>query len=108
MLSVDPGYEVQHIIARLRRHRSSSLTGGFGFTQEEYLRCFDQSGFTVAASGGNPHLSNALLVPGVAKSTWSWVGRALAYQRRRDSDVSGYRRFALHRWLLSRRPEAMP
>lgn len=101
-LGVDPGYELQRLIARVRGRKSYSATGGEGFTCREYLSAFAQSSFAVEQVGGNPRLSLALLVPGLAASTASWVGSALANAGRQDNRVSGYSRFALHRWVLAK------
>lgn len=104
-LSVDPGYELQHLIARMRRDKSHSATGGQGFSREEYRDLFEQSSFVVAAVGGNPCLSTALIVPGVAKSNADWVSATLARLGRRDCRTAGYSRFALHRWIMAENTE---
>lgn len=108
MLSIDPGYELQHFISRFRRRKSPSLTGGVGFSQNDYVHVFEESGFVIMDRGGNPHLSCALLVPGIAGARASWVKRALGAQARRDCATSGYNSLALHRWLLTKRTESLP
>ncbi|CAM0997943.1 class I SAM-dependent methyltransferase [Rhodanobacter sp. Root179] len=101
-LAVDPGYELQRLIARLRGRRSHSTTGGQGFTRDQYLESFERSSFVVTETGGNPFLSLALVVPGVAASNASWVGSALSKQGEKDQRAGGYSRFALHRWIMAR------
>lgn len=101
-LTVDPGYELQHLIARLRGHRSHSATGGQGFTRDEYLDSFERSSFVVTETGGNPFLSLGLIIPGVAASSAPWVGSALASHGQRDHRAAGYARYALHRWIMAR------
>jgi hypothetical protein len=90
------------VIARLRGKKSRSLTGGQGFKRDEYVDLFG-SGFEVTGCGGNPHLSRALIVPGVAASQRRWIGAVLARAGKRDRSASGYDRFALHRWVLARK-----
>lgn len=102
MLSIDPGYELQHLIARLRGKKSRSLTGGQGFEREQYVGLF-KPGFQVASCGGNRHLSRALIVPGVAASQRRWIGAILARAGKQDRLASGYDRFALHRWVLAKK-----
>lgn len=103
LLSVDPGYELQQLIARLRGGKSHSSTGGQGFSREEYRHSFERSSFAVTEVGGNSFMSSALIVPGVARSTAPWIGAALASQGRRDRRTAGYGRFALHRWIAAKK-----
>jgi SAM-dependent methyltransferase len=100
-LSVEPGYELQRLIARLRAGKVNSPTGGLGFAREEYQRSFERSSFNVTRRGGNPYVSSVLLVPGIALSGARWVGTSLANLGLRDHRPGGYSRFALHRWILA-------
>ena len=103
LLSVDPGYELQHLIARLRGKQSHSPTGGQGFFRDEYRQLFERSSFSVTEVGGNSFMSSALIVPGVARSNVPWICAALTGQGRRDRRTAGYGRFALHRWIASKK-----
>lgn len=100
-LSVDPGYELQRVVALLRGNRARSTTGGRGYTRGEYLEAFRRSPFAIEETGGNPRLSLALLIPGVAASTAEWVGLALANRGKQDHRPKGYSWFALHRWVMA-------
>jgi SAM-dependent methyltransferase len=106
ILAVDPGYELQRLIARVRGGKSTSPTGGLGFKREEYAHGFEESGFSLVAKGGNPRLSRALMIPGVAPSRRAWVAALLARRAQGDCAPGGYTRFALHRWLLARKRES--
>ncbi|MEO8671044.1 MAG: class I SAM-dependent methyltransferase [Tahibacter sp.] len=106
ILAVDPGLELQTLIARLRGGGRPSPTGGMGFGRIEYLHCLEQSGFSICEKGGNPYLSLPLLIPGVAKGRSALVAAGLARLAGMDHGKSGYARHALHRWTLARRREA--
>jgi len=103
LVSVDPGHELQRLVARLRGKKSHSPTGGEGFSRQDYRRMFEQASFVVAETGGNSFLSAALITPGVARSNSRWVGGALASLGQRDHQLGGYSRFALHRWIAAKK-----
>jgi SAM-dependent methyltransferase len=104
LLLLDPGLEVQRLVARVRGIQASSPTGGQGFTCAEYCKLTEDAGFVIRARGGNPWMSMALMTPGVAKAMGSPVSTMLARTGRIDHQEAGYRALALHRWLLVQRP----
>jgi len=104
LLLLDPGLEVQRLVARVRGTQVSSPTGGQGFTCEEYCKLIEGAGFVIKARGGNPWMSMALMIPGVAKAMGRRISRVLARVGRIDHQEAGYRAVALHRWLLVQRP----
>lgn len=104
LLLLDPGVEVQRLVAAVRRGASVSATGGNGFEQGQYLSLIERAGFEPGACGGNPRLSAALMLPGMARSSGQLAGRALRWCASHDQRASGYARLALHRWVLAVRP----
>jgi SAM-dependent methyltransferase len=104
LLLLDPGLEVQRLVARVRGTQASSPTGGQGFTCEEYCQLIEGAGFVIQARGGNPWMSMALMTPGVAKAMGRRISRILVRVGRIDHQEAGYRALALHRWLLVQRP----
>jgi SAM-dependent methyltransferase len=104
LLLLDPGLEVQRLVARVRGAEASSPTGGQGFTCEEYGQLAKGAGFIIRARGGNPWMSMALMIPGVAKAVGRRISSMLARIGRIDHQEAGYRALALHRWLLVQRP----
>jgi SAM-dependent methyltransferase len=103
VLFVDPGDEINRLIARLRGGRSQTPTGGSGFTREEYTAQFAAAGFEVMDQGGNSATSALLLVPGLAKMEGPMARRCLEAMSRRDCRSGGYAAHALHRWVTVRR-----
>nr|WP_279237569.1 methyltransferase domain-containing protein [Dyella sedimenti] len=100
LLALDPGKEMQQVISFVRRRKSESPTGGIGFRLAEYISACQRAGFRIVSTGGNPFLSMALLMPGVAASSKQKVEALLAWVSRRDQFESGYSALALHRWML--------
>lgn len=103
LLLLDPGYELQRLIAAVSFKSTRSPTGGYGFSMAEYLALVSNSGFRIQAMGGNPSLSLALLVPGVARSNRPLIGRLLDGNAGKDCRESGFSRLALHRWIIASR-----
>jgi SAM-dependent methyltransferase len=103
LLVLDPGYELQRLIAAVTFRSTRSPTGGRGFSMAEYPALVSNSGFRIQAMGGNPCLSTALLVPGVARSNRPLVGSLLERSARKDCRESGFSRLALHRWIIASR-----
>jgi SAM-dependent methyltransferase len=103
LLLLDPGYELQRLIAAATFKGKRSPTGGRGFSMAEYPALVSNSGFRIRAMGGNPWLSTALLVPGVARSNRPLVGNLLEHNVRKDCRESGFSRLALHRWIIASR-----
>jgi SAM-dependent methyltransferase len=103
LLLLDPGYELQRLIAAVNFGGRQSPTGGRGFSIGEYPALVSKGGFRIEAVGGNPWLSTALLVPGVARSKRLWVRKLLDYNVRKDCRETGYSRVALHRWICAAR-----
>lgn len=103
VLLLDPALELQQAIARIRGQQAHSPTGGQGFKRSGYIEMIAASGFTIVASGGNPALSTALLIPGLARSEGAWSARLLGWCARKDCRRSGFSAAALHRWVLARR-----
>lgn len=103
VLLLDPGLGLQQWIARVRRNRDRSPTGGSGFGLAEYRRLVEHAGFRITHEGGNPWLSAALLVPGVRGSSKDRVAHLLSDCARRDCRAGGYSAFALHRWIRATR-----
>lgn len=108
VLLLDPGMELQRVVACVRGRQAYSPTGGCGFTRSGYLAVIESSGFAVTDRGGNPTLSGALLVPGVARSTHSRMASVLGWCVARDCRGGGYSVFALHRWVLAKRRAGRP
>lgn len=104
ILLLDPGLEIQRIVAWLRGGKSRSPTGGLGYGRLEYTELVSDAGFGILCKGGNPNLSKALLVPTLATKSSGWRTRALDRAVRADCQLSGYSRWALHRWILAKRP----
>jgi SAM-dependent methyltransferase len=100
-LSVEPGYEVQQLIARARGGASQSPTGGLGFSRKRYRRAFERASYTITDAGGNTYLSAALLVPGIARSDASCIAKMLGRLGGADHRRNGYSFFALHRWIAA-------
>lgn len=105
ILMLDPGIEMQKAAALVRRKRAVSPTGGSGFGMIEYQRLLVRAGFTVAAAGGNPFLSSALLVPGIARISGRRIQAMLGWVADFDHREAGYSRFALHRWVFGVKAE---
>lgn len=106
LLLLDPGIELQRMVAKIRGNRGHSPTGGDGFACDEYVRLIEESGFRIVAKGGNPWLSALLLLTrGGGKTTRGPVAGMLDRCLHNDCRVSGYSRFALHRWIVAARPE---
>jgi SAM-dependent methyltransferase len=103
LLLLDPGYELQRLIATVSFKSAKSPTGGRGFSMAEYPALVSRGGFRIRAMGGNPWLSAALLVPGVARSNRPMIGRFVEGQARKDCREAGFSRFALHRWIIASR-----
>lgn len=101
LLLLDPGLELQQLIARVRRNRDRSPTGGMGFGRSEYLAAARAAGYSIVGMGGNPWLSTALLVPGIRQSTRAPVTRWLSACTDRDCRPGGYLAWALHRWICA-------
>jgi hypothetical protein len=97
---LDPGLEMQQVAASVRGKKAKSPTGGSGFGMIEYRQLLDHAGFTLQAAGGNPFLSAALMVPGLAKARAQWIQALLGRVGRFDNREAGYTRPALHRWLF--------
>ena len=103
LLLLDPGYELQRLIAAASFKSAQSPTGGRGFSMAEYPALVSKGGFRIRAMGGNPRLSAALLVPGVARSNGPMIGRFVEIQGRKDRHEKGFSRLALHRWIVASR-----
>lgn len=103
LLLLDPGYELQRLIAAVSFRGKQSPTGGRGFSMAEYPALVSTGGFRIQAMGGNPWLSAALLVPGVARSNCPLVHRVLDSNARKDCREAGFSRIALHRWICAAR-----
>ena len=103
VLLLDPGYELQRLIAAAVFKSMPSPTGGCGFSMAEYPALVSNGGFRIEARGGNPWLSAALLVPGVARSDHPLIGRLLDGNAEKDCRESGFSRLALHRWIIASR-----
>lgn len=103
LLLLDPGYELQRLIAAVSFGGRHSPTGGRGFSVDEYPEFVSKGGFRIEAMGGNPWLSAALLVPGVARSKHLLVRRLLNCNVRKDCRERGFSRVALHRWICAAR-----
>jgi SAM-dependent methyltransferase len=103
LLLIDPGLEVQRLVALVRGKRAESPTGGSGFERDEYRKMTQAAGFDIEVAGGNLALSLLLLVPGVGSARGSFINRLLKNMARRDSRCDGYSTLAMHRWLLARR-----
>ena len=103
LLLLDPGCELQRLIATVSFKSTRSPTGGHGFSLAEYPALVSKSGFRIRAMGGNPSLSLALLVPGVARSNRPLIGRLLEGNARKDCREAGFSRLALHRWIIASR-----
>lgn len=100
---IDPGMEMQRLIATVRRHSPESPTGGKGFTRKEYVSLSRDAGFDIEEKGGNPWLSSILMTPFIARSSSRLATRLMNTGMRLDCSTSGYSATALHRWLLLRR-----
>lgn len=105
ILMLDPGIEMQKAAALVRGRRAASPTGGSGFGLIEYQRLLVRAGFTVAAAGGNPFLSSALLVPGIARIAGRRIHAMLSRVAKFDHRETGYSRLALHRWIFGVKAE---
>lgn len=105
LLLLDPGYELQRLIAAASFKSTQSPTGGRGFSMAEYPSLVSKGGFKIEAMGGNPWLSAALLVPGFARSGHSLVRNLLKGNARKDCREAGFSRLALHRWIVASREE---
>lgn len=105
VLMLDPGSEMQKVAAVVRGRRAMSPTGGSGFGMIEYQRLLVSAGFTVAAAGGNPSLSSALLVPGIGRISERRMQAMLGWIANFDRREAGYSRFALHRWIFGVKAE---
>lgn len=99
VLLLDPGIEMQRLIALGRGGHGKSPTGGLGFGRSEYLRLVRAAGFRVMKQGGNPWLSGVLLVPGIGRSESSCLSQWLLRCAARDCRNGGYSHLALHRWV---------
>lgn len=102
-LFVDPGIEMQRLIACIRRNRTVSPTGGAGFARKEYQALIRDAGFSIVAVGGNPLLSALLMVPGIGGSMRKNSARLLQRAAGFDCKLAGYSLTALHRWVLARK-----
>jgi SAM-dependent methyltransferase len=100
ILMLDPGLEMQQAAASVRGKKAKSPTGGSGFGVIEYRQLLSNAGFTPEAEGGNPFLSSALVIPGLAKAKARWVQTLLGRVAGFDNREAGYTRLALHRWLF--------
>ena len=105
-LVLDPGLELQRLITSVRRH-AVSPTGGSGFARAEYRQLITNAGFSIVASGGNPHLSRTLILAAVAGSRSKWSRALIQRGMLRDCSLSGYARMTLHRWLSVERRTAL-
>lgn len=103
LLLLDPGLEVQRLVAFVRGKAAESPTGGSGFELNRYREMTRRAGFDIEAAGGNPSLSRMLLLPGLGSANGLFIRRLLKKMARRDSRCGGYSVLAMHRWLLSRR-----
>ena len=103
LLLLDPGYELQHLIAAVTFKSTKSPTGGRGFSMAEYPALVSNAGFRIQAMGGNPWLSIALVVPGVARSNHALVRSVLDRNASKDCRAAGFSRLALHRWIIASR-----
>lgn len=103
VLLVDPGDEINRLIAWLRGGRAATPTGGSGFAREGYVDLIGNAGFEVLQKGGNSWLSALLLVPGFATRERPWMQSLLQATSRRDCQEAGYAAHALHRWVIARR-----
>lgn len=103
LLLLDPGLEMQRLVAFVRGNRAKSPTGGSGFRMDEYRKVAEGTGLEILAAGGNPALSAILLLPGAGRSKGRFAMKLLNRMARRDSRHGGYSVLAMHRWLLSRR-----
>jgi len=100
ILMLDPGLEMQQLAASVRGRKAKSPTGGSGFGVMEYQQFLSRAGFTLEAGGGNPFLSSALMVPGLAKAKTRWMQALLGRVAWLDNREAGYTKLALHRWLF--------
>lgn len=107
ILLLDPGIEMQRLIAGVRGRKAESPTGGQGFSKNQYLGMIDAAGFDVLMKGGNQTLSHALMLPGVGGARNRHIEQVLKWASRRDCTVSGYSTSALHRWALATRREGI-
>lgn len=106
LLLLDPGVELQHMVAAVRGNRGRSPTGGSGFARGEYVRLVEEAGFRIVAKGGNPWLSALLLLTGgKGRTPYGFFVGLLGRSLRKDCRRSGYSRFALHRWVVATRLE---
>lgn len=105
LLLLDPGIEIQKVIAAARGSQAKSPTGGQGFGMNQYQEMVRAAGFDVIRKGGNRTLSRLLLVPGVGVAENRHVVRILQWAAKRDCAESGYAASALHRWVLAKRRE---
>lgn len=103
LLLLDPGLEVQRLVAFVRGKGAKSPTGGSGFRLNEYREIAEKAGFDIVAAGGNPALSGILLLPGVGRAKGRFAMKLLNSMAGSDSRHGGYSVLAMHRWLLSRR-----
>lgn len=103
LLLLDPGYELQRLIAAANFKSTQSPTGGCGFSMAEYPALVSKGGFRIQAMGGNPWLSATLLVPGVARSNRPLIGHFLEGNARKDCREAGFSRLALHRRIIASR-----
>ena len=103
VLFIDPGDEINQLIARLRRRAEQTPTGGKGFARRAYTSLFETAGYDVLTKGGNAFTSALLLVPGLAKAEGPRARSWLEATSRRDCHTGGYAAHALHRWVLARR-----
>lgn len=105
ILLLDPGLELQRLIGSLRGAKAASPTGGNGFGRHEYHRLVADAGFLITGRGGNPCLSQTLLLPGMARAHSQWrlalIRRGMAH----DCRLAGYARMAVHRWIAAERPD---
>lgn len=101
LLLLDPGSELQRLITAVGFRRRQSPTGGHGFSMAEYHELVSKAGFRIQSKGGNPWLSAALLVPGVARSNRALVRNLLERNVRKDCREAGFSRLALHRWICA-------
>ena len=105
LLLLDPGIEMQRLIASLRGSKAESPTGGEGFGRSQYLGMIKAAGFHVRLKGGNQALSHALFIPGMRKARNRWAAQGLKWMAKRDCTAAGYSISSLHRWVLAVRGE---
>lgn len=104
LLLLDPGRELQALVAAVRPWKASSPTAGTGFRRDQYLSLVTDAGLVAEEKGGNPCLSAALLIPGIGGNSSERLGRGLFRVARHDHRTAGYSAFALHRWILAGKP----